>query len=162
MDSLREQVMINQFVLAAGCARDQAKQLLQAAHWQFEVKHNSGNATLSAHPISETIDVVVVTTGLCRPSDVVSPIRPTLLSIRCYCPEISLSVVLPLLLLLLLIAVTLNFKQPTDSVFSPIFVTKRASFASQSVRHSVATAKVFVHLAVGVRPSTASGRGRTS
>lgn len=37
--SLREQVMINQFVLAAGCARDQAKQLLQAAHWQFEVRH---------------------------------------------------------------------------------------------------------------------------
>ncbi|XP_013784832.1 UBA-like domain-containing protein 2 [Limulus polyphemus] len=36
MDSLREQVMINQFVLAAGCARKQAKQLLQAAHWQFE------------------------------------------------------------------------------------------------------------------------------
>lgn len=34
---LREQVMINQFVLAAGCAREQAKQLLQAAHWQFEV-----------------------------------------------------------------------------------------------------------------------------
>ena len=38
MDTLREQVMINQFVLAAGCAREQAKQLLQAAHWQFEVK----------------------------------------------------------------------------------------------------------------------------
>lgn len=38
MDStLREQVMINQFVLAAGCAQEQAKQLLQAAHWQFEV-----------------------------------------------------------------------------------------------------------------------------
>ncbi|KAK3931775.1 UBA-like domain-containing protein 2 [Frankliniella fusca] len=36
MDSLREQVMINQFVLAAGCAKEQAKQLLQAAHWQFE------------------------------------------------------------------------------------------------------------------------------
>lgn len=35
--TLREQVMINQFVLAAGCAREQAKQLLQAAHWQFEV-----------------------------------------------------------------------------------------------------------------------------
>lgn len=35
--ALREQVMINQFVVAAGCARDQAKQLLQAAHWQFEV-----------------------------------------------------------------------------------------------------------------------------
>ncbi|XP_077286620.1 uncharacterized protein LOC143911563 isoform X2 [Arctopsyche grandis] len=33
---LREQVMINQFVVAAGCARDQARQLLQAAHWQFE------------------------------------------------------------------------------------------------------------------------------
>ncbi|KPP69952.1 UBA-like domain-containing protein 1-like, partial [Scleropages formosus] len=28
--------MINQFVLTAGCAADQAKQLLQAAHWQFE------------------------------------------------------------------------------------------------------------------------------
>ncbi|XP_076336227.1 UBA-like domain-containing protein 2-B isoform X2 [Tachypleus tridentatus] len=37
MESLREQVMINQFVLAAGCAREQAKQLLQAAHWQFEI-----------------------------------------------------------------------------------------------------------------------------
>ncbi|XP_020286821.1 UBA-like domain-containing protein 1 isoform X2 [Pseudomyrmex gracilis] len=37
MDALREQVMINQFVLAAGCARDQAKQLLQSAHWQFEI-----------------------------------------------------------------------------------------------------------------------------
>ncbi|RVE46192.1 hypothetical protein evm_009150 [Chilo suppressalis] len=34
--SLREQVMINQFVLAAGCAQEQARQLLQAAHWQFE------------------------------------------------------------------------------------------------------------------------------
>jgi hypothetical protein len=40
MDSLREQVMINQFVLAAGCAREQARQLLQAAHWQFEVNKN--------------------------------------------------------------------------------------------------------------------------
>lgn len=38
MDELRHQVMINQFVLAAGCAADQAKQLLQAAHWQFEVR----------------------------------------------------------------------------------------------------------------------------
>ena len=37
MDTLKEQAMINQFVMAAGCARDQAKQLLQAAHWQFEV-----------------------------------------------------------------------------------------------------------------------------
>ncbi|KAJ8251726.1 hypothetical protein GJAV_G00224450, partial [Gymnothorax javanicus] len=37
MDELRHQVMINQFVLIAGCAADQAKQLLQAAHWQFEM-----------------------------------------------------------------------------------------------------------------------------
>ncbi|CAL8283877.1 unnamed protein product [Merluccius merluccius] len=37
MDELKHQVMINQFVLAAGCAADQAKQLLQAAHWQFEI-----------------------------------------------------------------------------------------------------------------------------
>lgn len=36
MDPLREQVMINQFVLAAGCSSDQARQMLQAAHWQFE------------------------------------------------------------------------------------------------------------------------------
>ena len=36
--SLREQVMINQFIAAAGCAREQAKQLLQAGHWQFEVR----------------------------------------------------------------------------------------------------------------------------
>ena len=37
MDALKEQAMINQFVMVAGCAREQAKQLLQAAHWQFEV-----------------------------------------------------------------------------------------------------------------------------
>ncbi|XKL63746.1 hypothetical protein PGB90_006110 [Kerria lacca] len=36
MDSLKEQVMINQFVSAAGCARDQARQILQSAQWQFE------------------------------------------------------------------------------------------------------------------------------
>lgn len=41
MDSLREQVMINQFVLAAGCAREQAKSSLQAAQWQFEVNWNN-------------------------------------------------------------------------------------------------------------------------
>ncbi|XP_045462339.1 UBA-like domain-containing protein 2-A isoform X1 [Harmonia axyridis] len=34
--ALREQVMINQFVVAAGCAREQAKQILQSTHWQFE------------------------------------------------------------------------------------------------------------------------------
>nr|XP_023863818.1 UBA-like domain-containing protein 1 isoform X2 [Salvelinus alpinus] len=37
MEELKHQVMINQFVLTAGCAADQAKQLLQAAHWQFEM-----------------------------------------------------------------------------------------------------------------------------
>lgn len=37
MENLREQVMINQFIMAAGCTRDQAVQILQAAQWQFEV-----------------------------------------------------------------------------------------------------------------------------
>jgi len=37
MDNLREQVMINQFVLVAGCQAERAKQLLSAAKWQFEV-----------------------------------------------------------------------------------------------------------------------------
>ncbi|GAB6020772.1 hypothetical protein CHUAL_003431 [Chamberlinius hualienensis] len=36
MDTLREQVMISQFVNVAGCASEQARQLLQAAQWQFE------------------------------------------------------------------------------------------------------------------------------
>lgn len=36
MEGLREQIMINQFVMAAGCAREQAKQILQASQWQFE------------------------------------------------------------------------------------------------------------------------------
>ncbi|KAL8600611.1 hypothetical protein ACOMHN_030267 [Nucella lapillus] len=36
MDNLKQQVMINQFVLAAGCHAEQAKQLLQSAKWQFE------------------------------------------------------------------------------------------------------------------------------
>lgn len=43
MEELRHQVMINQFVLTAGCAADQAKQLLQAAHWQFEVSPTTGD-----------------------------------------------------------------------------------------------------------------------
>ncbi|CAG5132038.1 unnamed protein product [Candidula unifasciata] len=36
MDNLKQQVMINQFVLAAGCHAEQAKQFLQAAGWHFE------------------------------------------------------------------------------------------------------------------------------
>ena len=37
MDNLREQVMINQFVLVAGCNVDQARHLLQSSNWNFEV-----------------------------------------------------------------------------------------------------------------------------
>ena len=55
MDSLREQVMVNQFVLAAGCAREQARQLLQSSHWNFEAsKQHQGDcekATKSVTPI---------------------------------------------------------------------------------------------------------------
>lgn len=47
MDELKHQVMINQFVLTAGCAADQAKQLLQAAHWQFEVRDRGWGPRLS-------------------------------------------------------------------------------------------------------------------
>ena len=36
-NGLREQVMINQFVLAAGCSRDQAATILTQASWQFQV-----------------------------------------------------------------------------------------------------------------------------
>ena len=36
-NALKEQVMINQFVLAAGCSRDQAAALLTQAGWQFQV-----------------------------------------------------------------------------------------------------------------------------
>jgi len=35
-NGLREQVMINQFVLAAGCSRDQAAAILTQANWQFQ------------------------------------------------------------------------------------------------------------------------------
>ena len=38
MDNLREQVMINQFVMVAGCHVEQAKQLLTSAGWNFEVR----------------------------------------------------------------------------------------------------------------------------
>lgn len=48
MDELKHQVMINQFVLIAGCASDQARQLLQASHWQFEV-HVGTVCLLIAH-----------------------------------------------------------------------------------------------------------------
>ncbi|XP_003748241.1 UBA-like domain-containing protein 2 [Galendromus occidentalis] len=36
VEQMRQQVMINQFALAAGCAHDQARQLLQSTQWQFE------------------------------------------------------------------------------------------------------------------------------
>jgi len=35
-NALKEQVMINQFVLAAGCSRDQATAILAQAGWQFQ------------------------------------------------------------------------------------------------------------------------------
>lgn len=53
MDALREQVMINQFVLAAGCAREQAKQLLQAAHWQFEVSDREFDGDINEFLLEE-------------------------------------------------------------------------------------------------------------
>lgn len=34
---MRQQLMINQFVLMAGCAHEQARQVLQSTQWQFEV-----------------------------------------------------------------------------------------------------------------------------
>lgn len=52
---LREQVMINQFVLAVGCAREQAKQVLQAAHWQFEV--NNSFCKQTAVRVCETVNM---------------------------------------------------------------------------------------------------------
>ena len=38
--ALKEQVMINQFVLAAGCSLEQARQMLVDAQWQFEVRRS--------------------------------------------------------------------------------------------------------------------------
>uniref|UniRef100_A0A8C6TL68 UBA-like domain-containing protein n=1 Tax=Neogobius melanostomus TaxID=47308 RepID=A0A8C6TL68_9GOBI len=56
MEELKRQVMVNQFVLTAGCAADQAQQLLQAAHWQFEVSSflffMSNSASSSYRPSS--------------------------------------------------------------------------------------------------------------
>lgn len=37
MDDLKHQVMINQFVLAAGCLSHEAREHLKSTHWQFEV-----------------------------------------------------------------------------------------------------------------------------
>lgn len=58
MDELKHQVMINQFVLTAGCAADQAKQLLQAAHWQFEVtlKEEGADLTLATCGLTDVSD----------------------------------------------------------------------------------------------------------
>ncbi|KAG7257358.1 hypothetical protein CRUP_029003 [Coryphaenoides rupestris] len=36
MEDLKQQLMVNQLVVAAGCAADQATALLQAAHWQYD------------------------------------------------------------------------------------------------------------------------------
>uniref|UniRef100_A0A3Q2R281 UBA like domain containing 2 n=1 Tax=Fundulus heteroclitus TaxID=8078 RepID=A0A3Q2R281_FUNHE len=70
MEELRHQVMINQFVLAAGCAADQAKQLLQAAHWQFEVSPTTGapNAASGDPPgCRPPPPRVTATSTTCRP-----------------------------------------------------------------------------------------------
>ena len=37
MDDLKHQIMINQFVLAAGCLSHEAREHLKTSHWQFEV-----------------------------------------------------------------------------------------------------------------------------
>ena len=37
MEDVKQQVMINQFVLAAGCRSQEAKEHLIMSHWQFEV-----------------------------------------------------------------------------------------------------------------------------
>uniref|UniRef100_H2ZIW3 UBA-like domain-containing protein n=1 Tax=Ciona savignyi TaxID=51511 RepID=H2ZIW3_CIOSA len=36
MDDLKHQVMVNQFVLAAGCLSHEAREHLKSTHWQFE------------------------------------------------------------------------------------------------------------------------------
>lgn len=41
MDNLKEQVMINHFVSATGVHAEQAKQLLAASNWQFQVMYRS-------------------------------------------------------------------------------------------------------------------------
>ena len=38
MDTLKQQVMMNQFMFATGCQVEQAKQFLVASKWQFEVR----------------------------------------------------------------------------------------------------------------------------
>lgn len=38
MDSLRQQVMINQFAFVSGCHPEQAKQYLMSCNWHFEVR----------------------------------------------------------------------------------------------------------------------------
>lgn len=38
IEQLKQQLLVSQFVLTAGCATDQAEQLLRAAHWQYEVR----------------------------------------------------------------------------------------------------------------------------
>ena len=53
MENLREQVMINQFVLVAGCQAERAKQLLSAAKWQFEVCSGVGVKTLRTQDTSD-------------------------------------------------------------------------------------------------------------
>lgn len=38
MDGLKQQIMINQFIMATGCSAEQAMQILQASHWEYEVE----------------------------------------------------------------------------------------------------------------------------
>ncbi len=51
MDNLRQEVMISQFVHIAGCHAEQARNLLTAAKWHFEV--------MFANPAMTSLSLVV-------------------------------------------------------------------------------------------------------
>jgi len=40
-NNLREQVMVNQFMIATGCTKEQSRQLLQSCRWEFEMALSS-------------------------------------------------------------------------------------------------------------------------
>ena len=64
MDALKQQALINQFVNVAGCASDQAKKLLQAGHWQFEVSEIFVYIHTIAHAMLCFVSVCVTTPAL--------------------------------------------------------------------------------------------------
>ncbi|XP_069502906.1 UBA-like domain-containing protein 1 isoform X2 [Ambystoma mexicanum] len=72
LEALKQQLMINQFVLTAGCGADQAEQLLRGAHWEFETALSTffqESNVPYAHHMASSMSVATGHWQMCTPAN---------------------------------------------------------------------------------------------